>query len=96
MIALYRAYDLKKVSAGGGDEHEDITVHEVAVGEVEAFVAEKKKQGVLVDLKVYAGMYFVGKVGNERRSDEATEGLRGWFTTAGARSALTGLPRQAD
>jgi ADP-ribose pyrophosphatase len=63
MIALYRAHEVKKVSAGGGDEHEDITVHEVAVGEVEGFLEEKRKQGLLVDLKVYAGMYFVGRDG---------------------------------
>ncbi len=59
IITLYRASGLVKVGAGGGDEHEDIEVHEVPVGEVEQFLAAKHHAGVIVDLKVYSALYFL-------------------------------------
>ena len=58
VIALYRATGLKKVGDGGGDEHEEIEVHEVPVGEVAAWVAGQARAGKGVDLKVWAGLYF--------------------------------------
>jgi ADP-ribose pyrophosphatase len=60
IITLYRASGLTKVGAGGGDAHENIEVHEVPVGEVEQFLTEKHRTGVIVDLKVYSALYFVG------------------------------------
>jgi ADP-ribose pyrophosphatase len=45
--------------AGGGLENEQITVHEVPLEKVRGFLLEKSRSGVLVDPKVYAGLYFV-------------------------------------
>jgi len=61
IITLYRAEGLVKVSAGGGDDSENITVHEVPLDDVPAFLAACAQRGVVVDLKVYAALYFAAK-----------------------------------
>ena len=58
IITLFRAENLKKVAAGGGDEAEDITIHEIPLTEVEQWLTARRKSGTVVDLKVYAGLYF--------------------------------------
>lgn len=60
-ITLVRAYGLRKAGQGGGDASEDIKVFEVPLSEVEAFLARKRKNGILVDPKIYAGLYFLLK-----------------------------------
>ena len=59
IITIYRATGLVKVGPGGGDAHEKIEVHEVPVDEMEQFLAEKARTGVIVDLKVYSALYFL-------------------------------------
>ncbi len=51
-FTLLRAYGLRQVSAGGGVEGEDITVHRVARADVPAFVAAKRAEGVAIDVKI--------------------------------------------
>jgi ADP-ribose pyrophosphatase len=58
VIALYRATGLRKVGDGGGDESEDIVVHEIPVAEAAGWVAARAKGGLGIDLKVWAGLYF--------------------------------------
>ena len=60
-VTLFRATDLRRVGAVGGVAHEAITVHEVPLAEVHEWLATKSKAGVLVDPKVYAGLYFIGR-----------------------------------
>lgn len=62
-VTLFLATQLRRVGAGGGVEHEDITVHEVPLAEVHAWLEARAKSGVLIDSKVYAGLYFVGRTG---------------------------------
>lgn len=57
-MVLYLASGLRKVGPGGGDEHEDITVHEVPLAEVESFCQARQREGTAIDVKVYAGLYF--------------------------------------
>src|SRR5215217_2368900 len=57
VITLFVATGLKKTGDAKGDGSEDITVHEVAVGEVMAWLDARTREGKLVDLKVYAGLY---------------------------------------
>lgn len=57
-LLLYVAHDVERVGDGGGDEHEDITVHLVPLANVEQWLAERERAGVIVDLKVWAGIYF--------------------------------------
>ena len=58
-IAFFRATGLRRVDAGGGDDSEDIVVHEVPVDRVETFLREREADGLAVDCKVWAGLYFV-------------------------------------
>jgi ADP-ribose pyrophosphatase len=53
-FTLVRATGLTRVGDGGGDEGEDITVHRVPLGELAAFVAAKRGEGIAVDAKVLA------------------------------------------
>jgi len=60
-ITLFLATQLRRVGEGGGVVHEDITVHEVPLVQVHSWLEAKAKSGVLVDPKVYAGLYFIGR-----------------------------------
>jgi ADP-ribose pyrophosphatase len=60
-VTLFRASGLRQVAAGGGVAHEDITVHEVPLDHVHAWLESRARSGLLVDPKVYAGLYFVGR-----------------------------------
>ncbi|MBQ7567660.1 NUDIX hydrolase [bacterium] len=59
IIHIFRAYDLVKVSAGGGVDDENITVHLVPLSEIDAWLRQKQQEDVLVDLKFYSGLYFL-------------------------------------
>jgi len=59
IVVLFRATGLRRVSNGGGVEHEEITVHEVPLGEAHDWLAAKSRAGLLIDPKVYAGLYFL-------------------------------------
>ncbi|MBQ7501603.1 NUDIX hydrolase [bacterium] len=59
IISLYLAEGLEKVSAGGGDESENIQVHLVPLSEAYQWLQEKSAAGIHVDVKVYAGLYFL-------------------------------------
>ncbi len=59
VVTLFRASRLRKVAAGGGVGHEDIQVHEVSLPEVPAWLEARARLGVLIDPKVYAGLYFL-------------------------------------
>ena len=61
-VTLFRASELRRVGQGGGVAHEDITVHEVPVAEIVTWLETKAKTGVLIDPKIYAGLFFMGQV----------------------------------
>ena len=58
VVTFYRATQLRRTTDGGGDEHEDITVHEVPLASIDAWLRRKTAKGVLIDPKVYAGLYW--------------------------------------
>lgn len=61
-IAFYRASSLEKVSQGGGDETENITVHAVPLKKAPQWLKQMQRKGRLVDPKVFAGLYFLQNV----------------------------------
>jgi ADP-ribose pyrophosphatase len=57
-VTLFRARGLTRRGPGGGDAAEEIEVHEVELDRVESWLRERRREGRLVDVKVYAGLYF--------------------------------------
>ncbi len=51
--------DLERVHDGGGDAHENITVHRVPLGRVPEWLARKAAEGLLIEPRIYAGLYFL-------------------------------------
>lgn len=51
-FTLVRLRGLRRIGDGGGIAGEDITVHRVALGQVPAFVAAKRGEGMAVDVKL--------------------------------------------
>lgn len=62
IVTLFHATGLQRVGAGGGVAHEEITVHEVPLEDVDQWLADKAATGTLIDPKIYAGLYFLGKI----------------------------------
>ena len=58
VVTFFLATGLQKAGAGGGVGHEAITVHEVALATAHDWLADKARAEVLIDPKVYAGLYF--------------------------------------
>ncbi len=59
VITLVAASKLKRVNAGGGVAQENITVHEVPVQSIDGWLTQKEKEGLLIEPKVHAGLYFL-------------------------------------
>ena len=59
ILYLVLVEDLKRVSAGGGVDGEDITVHTVPLGRVQAWLDEKRRTGLWIEPRIYAGLYFL-------------------------------------
>ncbi len=51
-FTLVRAHGLHRVGQGGGNEHEDITVHLVERENIGAFVRERREAGIAIDVKL--------------------------------------------
>ena len=60
-VTIVHATGLRKRSAGGGTAAEAIRVHEVPLAEVDRWLAQRVAQGVLIDVKIYVGLYLVSK-----------------------------------
>jgi len=58
-MTFFIAHGLRQVEDGGGDESEQIQVHSIARGTVDRWLRRKRNQGVLVDARVFAGLYFL-------------------------------------
>jgi len=51
-FTLVRAHGLRKVGEGGGNEHEDITVHLVGREDIPALVQSRRNAGTAIDVKL--------------------------------------------
>ena len=58
-IAFVRATGLVRVGPGGGDETEEIVVHEVPRAEAPAWLVRKQAEGYELDLKLWAGLWML-------------------------------------
>lgn len=62
VITLFLATGLKKVSDQHGDVTESIVLHEAPLEGIDGWLADQRKAGKLIALKVYAGLYFAGMI----------------------------------
>jgi ADP-ribose pyrophosphatase len=60
-VTLFHASGLRHLGKGGGVAHEDITVHEVPLAGIVTWLEAKGKTGVLIDPKVYTGLFFLAQ-----------------------------------
>ena len=60
-LTLFRALGLRRVGKGGGVANENIEVHEIPRTAIVDWLATKAKTGVLIDPKVYAGLFFISQ-----------------------------------
>lgn len=61
-ITFVGATDLRKVHEGGGVQGEQIVVRTTPLADAEAFFAARRSAGVLLDIKLYAGLYLAGRL----------------------------------
>ncbi len=59
MITFVRAWALEKVGPGGGDETENIVVHEVPRSEAGDWLFARAAEGYSIDPKLFAGLWFI-------------------------------------
>ncbi len=60
IYTFFRARELTRIHEGGGDEHEDITVHEAPLENIRDWLAAREREGKLIDPKIWTGLYFIG------------------------------------
>lgn len=61
LVAFARATGLRKVHDGGGDDSENITVHEVPVAEAPRWLVQKMSEGYAMDAKLWAGLWLLDR-----------------------------------
>ncbi|MCS7034927.1 MAG: NUDIX hydrolase [Phycisphaerae bacterium] len=59
IVVLYRAEGLRRVSGGGGDASEQITVLEVPVDQLADWLRARTAEGRLIDFKAWAALAFI-------------------------------------
>ena len=60
LVTFYRARGLSKCGEGGGVGGEEITVHRIPRDAVADWLKRKNGEGVLIDVKVWAGLWWLG------------------------------------
>lgn len=60
LLNIYLARGLRRTGPGGGDASEDIVVHTVPLARAVAWLESRQAQGLLVDYRVYAGLFWAG------------------------------------
>lgn len=74
IVTIVLATDLRKVGAGGGDADEDISLHEVALGDLHEWLAYQSEGGRIIDLRVFAGLYLA----QMHRHEDSESKIRQW------------------
>lgn len=59
IVSFYRAHGVKHQGEGGGVGGEEITVHVIPREDLLAWLKQKEREGILLDLKLWGGLYFL-------------------------------------
>ena len=59
LMHFVRALDLRKIGDGGGDDTENIVVHEVPRAGAGEWLRAKAAEGFSIDPKLFAGLWFL-------------------------------------
>lgn len=59
VVSFFVAGGLRKVAEGGGDESEEIELHEVALADIDGWLRERQQAGCMIDSRIYAGLYLL-------------------------------------
>jgi ADP-ribose pyrophosphatase len=62
IVTFFGALNAKKTGSGGGDETESIVIHPVPLAEADSWLVKKSEEGLLLDPKVYTGIYLISKL----------------------------------
>lgn len=63
-VRFLLAERVRRVSEGGGDASEEIEVHCVPLTKVNAWLTQQQQQGVMVDARVFTGLYLLNSKGD--------------------------------
>lgn len=59
IVTFFRARGVRRQGRGGGVGDEKIEVHVVPRAELDSWLASRGREGVLIDLKLWGGLYFL-------------------------------------
>ena len=60
IVTIFFAGGLTRVGAGGGNDDEDIIVHNVPLEGAPQWLDARLKEGIMIDPKIYAGLFWAG------------------------------------
>ncbi len=66
LLYLIRVSQLQRIHDGGGVAGEDITVHRVPLAQIDAWLDERTRSGLMIEPRIYAALYFVQRKLNSR------------------------------
>ncbi len=69
MITFVRAWELERVGPGGGDDTENIVVHEVPRREAGAWLFARAAEGYSIDPKLFAGLWLIEHADRPQATD---------------------------
>jgi ADP-ribose pyrophosphatase len=61
VLHFMMAHEIRKVGSGGGTDSESIIVHQIPLKEVHDWLEHQSERGLMVDPKVYTGLYFLAQ-----------------------------------
>jgi ADP-ribose pyrophosphatase len=63
VVTFFHARGLRRLSRGGGVDHEQIVVHEPPLADLDAWLKQRSADGLMIDPKIFAGLYLWQRAG---------------------------------
>ena len=71
VISFVLATGLDRIGPGGGDDSEDIIVHEIPLEQVDSWLQERIQAGTPIDPKIYSALYWLKNILPGQAPDQA-------------------------